>query len=115
MFLRVQPNSRKISYDFIRRRLGRGSVTVLNDSRRYSLGKSAAAAVVSVEISPSTLSARTHLENSNGRKCAPLTRILMEPCSALYPRPYIIFGADGKCQLVAISTVARWNGVPREL
>lgn len=52
MFLRVQPNSRKISYDFIRRRFGRGSVTVLNDSRRYSLGKSAAAAVVSVEISP---------------------------------------------------------------
>lgn len=25
-------------------------------------------------------------------------------------RPYIIFGADSKCQLVAISTVEPWNG-----
>lgn len=61
MFLRAQPNSRKISYDSIRKwkRFGFSRIRILNHSRRYPHGKSAAAAVVSVEIST-----RTRPENS---------------------------------------------------
>lgn len=99
IFLCAQPNSRKISYDSIRKwkRFGFSRIRVLNHSRhpaRYPHGKSAAGLFLS-------RFRRAHVPKI--RKRAQVRAVNADINVTV---PCIIFGADSKRQLVAISTAA---------
>lgn len=99
IFLCAQPNSRKISYDSIRKwkRFGFSRIRVLNHSRhpaRYPHGKSAAGLFLS-------RFRRAHVPKI--RKRAQVRAVNADINVTV---PCIIFGADSKRQLVAISTPA---------